>query len=45
MKGELYIGDYYQNKKHGSGQYFYKNGDIYTGEFQNNLKHGRGRIE
>ena len=44
-KGELYIGDWHQNKKHGNGQYFYKNGDIYTGEFQNNMKNGKGRIE
>ena len=45
MKGELYIGDWFQNKKHGKGQYFYKNGTIYTGDFADNKKHGHGKVE
>lgn len=45
MKGQLYIGDWYQNKKHGKGQYFYTNGTIYTGDFADNKKSGHGKIE
>lgn len=45
IKGELYIGDWYQNKKHGKGLYFYENGKRYTGDFMNNMKHGEGHID
>ena len=37
--------DWFQNKKHGKGQYFYKNGTIYTGDFADNKKHGHGKVE
>lgn len=31
FKGDLYIGDWLNNDKHGTGQYFYDNGDRYHG--------------
>lgn len=45
IKGELYIGDWFENKKHGKGLYFYENGNRYNGEFKDNMKHGKGRID
>ena len=29
--GELFIGDWVENKRHGYGKYFYQNGERYVG--------------
>ncbi|EFC50869.1 predicted protein [Naegleria gruberi] len=38
----LYIGQFFDGKKHGKGIMYYANGDIYNGEWKNNQKHGVG---
>lgn len=39
-----YTGDWYEDKKHGRGTFFYKNGDRYDGYWVNGLPQGEGRM-
>ena len=43
-EGEMYEGYWSQGRRHGEGQYLYKNGDLYNGEWSHNRRH-RGRLE
>lgn len=44
--GDVYEGEFQDNKMHGTGTYTYKKSqDIYSGAWVNNLKHGQGRYE
>ena len=40
--GDLYEGEWKNNKKHGAGRYKFSNGDVYEGEFKAGFKHGKG---
>jgi hypothetical protein len=42
--GDLYVGQYKNNKRNGMGTYRYKNGTFYTGEWVDNKRTGKGRI-
>lgn len=41
---ERFEGEYLQDKKNGSGKYWYANGDKYEGEWKNDNKHGYGKL-
>lgn len=44
--GDLYEGEWVENKMHGEGTYTYKKAnDIYSGAWQDGLKHGEGTYE
>lgn len=44
--GDLYEGEWFENKMHGEGTYTYKkSGDIYSGTFVLDKKHGQGTYE
>lgn len=44
--GDIYEGEWLDNKMHGEGSYTYKKtGDIYSGSWSGNKKNGRGRYE
>lgn len=38
--GDVYDGDWIEDKKEGDGRYEYKEGDVYVGRFKNDLKEG-----
>jgi len=40
--GDVYEGQFKDDKKEGEGKYYYKNGNIYTGEFKNDIAEGKG---
>ncbi len=40
--GDIYKGDWNDNKKDGKGEMLYKNGNKYKGAWKNNMKHGEG---
>lgn len=40
--GDVYEGQWLDNKKHGQGIYTYSSGDMYSGKFRNGVKHGLG---
>ena len=42
-KGELYEGEWLDNKKIGRGRLLTKDGQQYIGEFKNDKKHGHGK--
>eukprot|EP01002_Notosolenus_urceolatus_P013764 NODE_471_length_2059_cov_102.989552_g372_i0.p1 GENE.NODE_471_length_2059_cov_102.989552_g372_i0~~NODE_471_length_2059_cov_102.989552_g372_i0.p1 ORF type:complete len:666 (+),score=198.50 NODE_471_length_2059_cov_102.989552_g372_i0:134-1999(+) len=43
--GDLYIGEYKNNTRHGLGAYFWaKQGHIYIGHWVNNIREGEGRM-
>ena len=42
--GDKYLGDFKNNKKHGKGTYFWKNGNKYIGEWKNDKLHGTGTL-
>ncbi len=43
--GEVYEGNWKNDKKHGIGKFKYKNGDVYEGNWENDKKHGNGKME
>jgi hypothetical protein len=42
IKGDLYIGDWVNNKPQGNGRFVRSNGDYYQGQFINGIPHGYG---
>ena len=42
--GEIYEGEWSENKMHGKGVYTYKDGRIYQGDFVNDKPHGYGKL-
>jgi hypothetical protein len=40
--GDIYEGEWLNDKKHGQGKMTYANGDIYYGDWKNDKKHGQG---
>ena len=38
-----YEGEWKNDKQHGKGKYYNKNGEIYEGGWENNLKSGKGK--
>lgn len=40
--GEIYRGDYFQDKKHGNGVFMWPNGKSYDGSWKNGKQHGIG---
>jgi len=41
-KGDIYVGEWKDDQKHGRGTYTFKNGDKYVGQFQYDQYHGQG---
>jgi len=41
---EIYIGQWKNNKMHGKGEYYGKNGRMCVGYFRDNKFHGKGRV-
>jgi len=42
--GDVYCGEYVNNKRHGKGTFVYANGALYVGDWEENQKHGKGRM-
>ena len=42
--GDIYEGDWVNDKRHGRGKMIYKTGDIYEGNWVNDKRHGKGEI-
>ena len=42
--GDVYIGEWENNKINGKGKYTYSNGNFYEGQFKNDLRHGKGKM-
>ncbi len=40
--GDVYIGEFKDNKKNGQGTYIFANGDKYVGEYKDGVSHGQG---
>jgi len=40
--GDVYEGEYQQDKRHGRGVLRFGNGKVYEGEWSNGKRHGRG---
>ena len=43
-KGDLYVGEFKDGKKHGQGTYTTANGSKYVGEYKDDKMHGQGTI-
>ena len=43
-KGDLYVGEFKDDKQHGQGTYTTANGDKYVGEWKDGNKHGQGTV-
>ena len=41
--GDIYEGEWIDDKRHGYGKFKYQNGLVYEGEFVNGKKHGKGK--
>ena len=41
----IYIGEYFNELKHGKGKEFYNDGSIYDGQYQNGKKNGYGKLK
>ena len=41
-EGNMYTGQFKDNKFHGQGRFKWASGDIYVGEFKDGKKHGQG---
>ena len=39
--GNVYEGDYHNDKRHGKGKYTLANGDVYEGNFQDDKRNGK----
>jgi len=37
ISGDIYEGEWLNDKKEGNGKYWYKNGNIYTGDWKNDM--------
>ena len=44
MKGNCYIGEFFDGLFSGKGRYFFKNGDLYDGEWANNKFHSAEKV-
>ena len=42
--GNKYVGEHWNDKRHGQGTVTYGNGDEYVGEFRNDKKNGQGTV-
>jgi len=42
--GDVYMGEWINNLRHGHGTMSYKNGDMYVGKWEKNLRHGYGTM-
>jgi len=42
--GDIYVGEWQDDKKHGQGKMEYHNGDIYVGEWQDDKINGWGKL-
>ena len=42
FKGDKYIGQYKNSKKHGKGNYIFKNGNEYIGGYKDGKRYGQG---
>ena len=40
----LYTGNFFNNKRDGSGKYIYENGECYIGEWLRDQRHGKGKL-
>jgi hypothetical protein len=40
--GDMYTGQWVNDRKNGCGTFYWRNGDKYIGEFENDLRHGFG---
>jgi len=43
-KCNQYTGDYFNDKKHGHGQFHWESGNYYVGNYFNDLRHGYGEM-
>jgi hypothetical protein len=43
--GDIYHGEWKDNKLHGDGSFIYANGDIFSGKFENGIRTGQGTYE
>jgi len=41
-KGDIYVGEFKDGKRHGGGTYAYNNGDQYVGAYKDDELHGQG---
>ena len=42
--GDIYEGDWDEDKRSGKGSLHYANGDYYEGEFMDDMRHGGGKM-
>jgi hypothetical protein len=42
--GDVYEGEWDNDKKHGLGEYIYSDGSVYRGEWKEDMKHGTGTL-
>jgi hypothetical protein len=43
--GNLYNGEWKEDRRHGQGTYSFVSGELYVGQWEMNKKHGKGRFE
>jgi hypothetical protein len=43
--GNLYCGEWKEDRRHGQGTYSFVSGELYVGQWEMNKKHGKGRFE
>lgn len=41
--GSMYVGEWKNNKAHGTGEFWHANGDHFQGEFEDDKAHGEGK--
>jgi hypothetical protein len=44
LEGNIYEGEFLNNKKHGLGKQIFANGDVYEGHWENGLMEGKGKL-
>jgi S1-C subfamily serine protease len=42
--GDIYVGEWRDNKRNGQGTYTFANGDIYVGEYKDDKRNGQGTV-